>query len=54
MSYTFETETDPVTPPSRPRSSNAAIVLAVLAVGYTLYLAQDMLLPVLLAMFFAR
>jgi len=53
MSYAFETETDPVTPPSRPRSSNAAIVLAVLAVGYTLYLAQDMLLPVLLAMFFA-
>ena len=49
-------ETDPVEPhpqPSRPRSSNAAIVLASLAVGYTLYLAQDLLLPVLLAMFFA-
>jgi predicted PurR-regulated permease PerM len=53
MSYTFETETEPTAPPSRPRSSNAAIVLAALAVGYTLYLAQDLLLPVLLAMFFA-
>jgi predicted PurR-regulated permease PerM len=40
-------------PPPRPRASTAALVLAVLAVGYTLYLAQDLVLPVLLAMFFA-
>ncbi len=38
---------------SRPRSSFALVVLAVLAVGYTLWAAQDLLLPVLLAMFFA-
>ena len=54
MSYAFETDDgeQPPTPP-RPRSSNAAIVLAVLAVAYTLYMAQDLLLPVLLAAFFA-
>jgi predicted PurR-regulated permease PerM len=52
MSYVFETEGEPQ-PPPRPRSSNAAIVLASLAVAFTLYLAQDILLPVLLAMFFA-
>ncbi|RZA21908.1 MAG: AI-2E family transporter [Lysobacteraceae bacterium] len=39
--------------PARPRASSAALVLAVLAVGYTLWAAQDLLLPVLLAMFFA-
>ncbi|WP_147654039.1 AI-2E family transporter [Vulcaniibacterium gelatinicum] len=40
-------------PPPRPRAPAAVVVLAVLAVGYTLWLAQDLLLPVLLAMFFA-
>jgi predicted PurR-regulated permease PerM len=40
-------------PPPRPRAPAAVVVLAVLAVGYTMYLAQDLLLPVLLAMFFA-
>lgn len=40
-------------PPPRPRAPVAVLVLAVLAVGYTMYLAQDLLLPVLLAMFFA-
>jgi predicted PurR-regulated permease PerM len=42
-------------PPSRPRprASSALMVLATLAVGYTLWAAQDLLLPVLLAMFFA-
>ncbi len=39
--------------PPRPRSSAAAIVLAVLAVAYTLWATQELLLPVLLAMFFA-
>ena len=54
MSFAFETDDgeQPPTPP-RPRSSNAGIVLAVLAVAYTLYAAQDLLLPVLLAAFFA-
>jgi len=37
----------------RPSSSTAAVVLATLAVGYTLWAAQDLLLPILLAMFFA-
>ncbi len=37
----------------RPPSSTAAVVLATLAVGYTLWAAQDLLLPILLAMFFA-
>lgn len=40
-------------PPSRPRASLPMVVLAVLAVGYTLWAAQALLLPVLLAMFFA-
>lgn len=52
MSYQFETEPANGHEP-RPRSSIAAIVLASLAVAFTLYLAQDVLLPVLLAMFFA-
>lgn len=43
---------EPETPP-RPRASAAALVLAVLAVGYTLWATQDLILPVLLAMFFA-
>ncbi len=37
----------------RPRGSTALIVLASLAVGYTLWAAQAVVLPVLLAMFFA-
>lgn len=37
----------------RPRASTALLVLATLAVGYTLWAAQDLLLPVLLAVFFA-
>jgi len=37
----------------RPRASNAALVLATLAVGWTAWAIQDLLLPVLLAMFFA-
>lgn len=40
-------------PPPRPRSSTAAVVLATLAVGFTLWAAQTLLLPILLAMFFA-
>ena len=40
-------------PPSRPRAPAAVVVLAVLAVGYTLWAAQALILPVLLAMFFA-
>jgi predicted PurR-regulated permease PerM len=42
-------------PPSRPRprASGALMVLATLAVGFTLWAAQGLLLPVLLAMFFA-
>lgn len=43
----------PPTPRPRPRGSGAQVVLAVLAVGYTLWAAQDLILPVLLAMFFA-
>ena len=37
----------------RPRSTGAGLVLATLAVGYTLWAAQDIILPVLLAVFFA-
>ena len=37
----------------RPRASIAMLVLATLAVGYTLWAAQDLLLPILLGMFFA-
>ncbi|MCL1634831.1 AI-2E family transporter [Luteimonas sp. SX5] len=44
---------EPPAPPPRPRASMALVVLAVLAVGYTLWAAQEMILPVLLAMFFA-
>ncbi|RNF84571.1 AI-2E family transporter [Montanilutibacter psychrotolerans] len=39
--------------PARPPSSRAAIVLATLAVGAALWAAQGLLLPILLAMFFA-
>jgi predicted PurR-regulated permease PerM len=37
----------------RPRSSVAAVVLATIAVGAVLWLAQGLILPVLLSMFFA-
>ena len=37
----------------RPRASAAILVLASLAVAYTLWAAQDLVLPILLAMFFA-
>lgn len=40
-------------PAPRPRSSPAGLVLAVLAVGFTLWATQALILPVLLAMFFA-
>ena len=40
-------------PRPRPRSATAMVVLATLAVGYTLWAAQEVILPVLLAMFFA-
>ncbi len=44
----------PAEPPApRPRASVALIVLATLAIGYTLWAAQEVLLPVLLAAFFA-
>ncbi|MGH8062629.1 MAG: AI-2E family transporter [Pseudoxanthomonas sp.] len=37
----------------RPRASTALLVLSTLAVGYTLWAAQDLLLPILLGMFLA-
>ncbi len=40
-------------PRPRPRASSAIMVLATLAVAYTLWAAQGLLLPVLLAVFFA-
>ena len=43
----------PAWPDPRPRGSTALVVLATLAVGYTLWAAQAVLLPILLAMFFA-
>ena len=43
----------PLPPPSRPRGPMSLVVLATLAVGYTLWAAQDIILPVLLAVFFA-
>jgi len=47
-------ELPPSPPPApRPRSSSAALVLATLAVGFTLWAAQELVLPILLAMFFA-
>jgi len=38
---------------ARPRAPTALLVIATLAVGFTLWAAQGLLLPVLLAMFFA-
>ena len=47
-------ELPPSPPPApRPRSSTAAVVLATLAVGFTLWATQELVLPILLAMFFA-
>ncbi|HZW17824.1 MAG TPA: AI-2E family transporter [Luteimonas sp.] len=46
-------ESLPPAPPPRPRAPTALVVLATLAVGYTLWAAQALLLPILLAMFFA-
>ena len=46
-------DTLPPPPAPRPRASTAMVVLATLAVGYTLWAAQAVLLPILLAMFFA-
>jgi predicted PurR-regulated permease PerM len=47
-------ELPPSPPPSpRPRASAAVVVLATLAVGFTLWAAQELVLPILLAMFFA-
>lgn len=43
----------PQAAPGRPRAPVAVIVLAVLAVAFTLWAAQGLFLPVLLAMFFA-
>ncbi|MFC3551352.1 AI-2E family transporter [Lysobacter cavernae] len=40
-------------PAPRPRASAALVVLATLAVGYTLWAAQALILPILLAGFFA-
>lgn len=44
---------EPAPAPRRPRASTALLVLATLAVGYTLWAAQDLLLPILLGMFLA-
>jgi predicted PurR-regulated permease PerM len=46
-------EADPPLSPLRPRASSALIVLVVLAVGYTMWAAQAVILPILLAVFFA-
>ena len=40
-------------PRPRPRAPLSLVVLAVFAVGYTLWMTQEVVLPVLLAMFFA-
>jgi predicted PurR-regulated permease PerM len=46
-------DTAPVPAPPRSRSPAALVVLVALAVGYTLWAAQGLVLPILLAMFFA-
>ncbi|WP_140726057.1 AI-2E family transporter [Pseudomonas sp. Hp2] len=43
----------PLPPASRPRAPTSLVVLATLAVGYTLWAAQTVVLPVMLAVFFA-
>lgn len=42
-----------IEPPVRPPSSAAALVLACLAIGFVLWAAQGLVVPILLAMFFA-
>ncbi|WP_222565365.1 AI-2E family transporter [Novilysobacter antarcticus] len=49
----FAGEEDPPLSPVRPRASHALNLLATLAVGYTLWKAQGVVLPILLGMFFA-
>jgi len=44
---------EPAPPAPRPRAPMSLVVLATLAVAYTLWASQDLILPVLLAMFFA-
>ena len=44
---------EPAAATTRPRAPASRVVLAVLAVGFTLWATQDLILPVLLAMFFA-
>lgn len=44
---------EPAPSAPRPRGPLSLVVLAILAVGYTLWATQDLILPVLLAMFFA-
>ena len=46
-------DTMSTTAAARPRAPASLVVLAVLAVAYTLWATQDLILPVLLAMFFA-
>src|SRR5690606_2730809 len=53
MPQSTSPEASPEATPPRPHASTALLVLATLAVGYTLWAAQAVLLPVLLAMFFA-
>ncbi len=48
-----DTPADTALPAPRPRAPTALVVLATLAVGYTLWAAQSVILPVLLTMFFA-
>lgn len=43
----------PPPPAPRPRAPVSLVVLATLAVGYTLWAAQTIILPVMLAAFFA-
>ncbi|MGH8074687.1 MAG: AI-2E family transporter [Lysobacter sp.] len=47
------TGAEPPLSPTRPRASTPLVVLATLAIGYTLWAAQDVILPILLAVFFA-
>ena len=47
------TEPPPPGPDPRPRASLAVVILATLAVGYTLWAAQTLVLPILLGMFFS-
>ncbi|QCW27880.1 AI-2E family transporter [Lysobacter enzymogenes] len=44
---------EPAATPPRPRGPVSLLVLATLALGYTLWAAQELLLPILLAAFFA-